>query len=463
MSLSVRDENAKALAKILGVDDQEAADLLDMTIVVSAALDEASQAVGRHVAALLERTVGAVDLAEGGKASVAVVVGNLASTAPWPVVRVGATHREVIVSCTSIPEHDDAVKIPEVILVIAACYASAMAVRLGLGCGFPLPYADTICLPVDRLLRGSDPTCTVDLGKLYVAGAGAIGNGLLWALARVKVCGELHMVDPKCVTAGNLSRCLWFEDADIGRPKAEALVERAQRSMPGAILVPRVGRLQDLQERSDGPWLERLVVAVDSRRARRRLQEELPREVFDASTTGIEEIVVHFNRAFTGGACLSCIYAEDLVELAHEKHVAAMLGISVDDVLWHYIDEDAARRIAARHPQLDAAQLVGTAYDTLFKTLCATGQLGLDEGRTILAPFSFVSGLAGAYLALELVIRSSGDVTRPFNYWRASPWTSPVFELQAVRPARANCETCGNAVIRDIVSRLWRWDGKAAS
>jgi hypothetical protein len=138
-----------------------------------------------------------------------------------------------------------------------------------------------------------------------------------------------------------------------------------------------------------------------------------------------------------------------------------MLGVDVAEVRNDYIDVDAARRIAARHPQLDSSALVGTAYDSLFKSLCATGQLGVEEGRTILAPFSFVSVLAGAYLALELVLRaSSEDVSRPFNYWRASPWTSPVFELKTLRPARPKCETCGNAVISETVKQLWGWGGE---
>jgi hypothetical protein len=463
VSLSAREENAKALAKLFGLDDDEAAALLKMTIRVRAGSDRASQATRQDIVDLLTRTVGRIVEAEGELANVEVVVGDAVPSEAARVVRVGVTDAEVVVSCDDVPEHDGEAAVPRIVLLIAACYAAGMAVRLGFARPFPLPYADTIRIPVDRLLRGREVGGPVNVGKLYVAGAGAIGNGFLRGLALFDLHGELHIVDPKRVTSGNLGRCVWFEDDDVSRPKAESLVARAQPSMPAAILVPRVGRLQDLQERSNGPWLERLVVAVDSRRARRGLQEELPRDVFDASTTGIEEVVFHFNQAPTEHACLSCIYVEDPVEEAHEKHVAAMLGIEVIDVREHYIGDEAARRMALRHPQLDPALLVGSAYDTLFKTLCATGQLGVDEGRTVLAPFSFVSVLAGAYLALELVLRaSSADVTYPFNYWRASPWTSPISELQSLRPARPKCETCGNEMIRATVNDLWRWGGKKA-
>lgn len=464
MSLSAQDENAKTLARLLGLDDDEAAQLLNMTIVVRAASDALSQAIRRHIVDLLKRTVGRVT--EDGTGDVEVAIGDIAPADSVRAVRIGVTPAEVTISCEVAPKHESEAGVPDILLLIGACYGAGMSVRLGLGRAFPLPHADTIRVPVDRFLRrGHDVVADpVQLGKVYVAGAGAIGNGLLQALGLLNVEGELHIVDPKNVTAGNLGRCLWFEEADIGRSKAEALVSRAQPSMPNVKLVPRVGRLQTLPERSAGRWLKRLVVAVDSRRARRRLQEELPGEVLDASTTGIEEVVVHFNEAKADGACLSCIYEEDRVEAAHEQHVAEMLGVDVADVREHFVGEDASRRMVERHPQLDASRLVGVAYDTLFKALCATGQLGVDEGRTVLAPFSFVSVLAGAFLALELVLRvAADDIVGSFNYWRASPWTSPVFELQALRTSRPTCETCGNALIGATVDRLWGFGGKKAS
>jgi hypothetical protein len=461
-----RAENAKTLGKLLGLDDEDAAGLLDMTIVVRAAPDAPSQAVRRHLVDLLIRTVGHVAEDAQGAVGAEILVGAVAPATWGPVVRVGVTAAEIVITCEKPVEHDPGASVPEILLLIGACYAAGMGTRLGIGQGFVLPYENTIHLPVDQLLRGGrdDLARPVQIGTVYLAGAGAIGNALLRALALVDVEGELHIVDPKRVTAGNLGRCLWFHEEDVGRGKAEALAARAQPRMPSVTLVPRAARVQDLPERSAGPWLRRLVVAVDSRRARRQLQEELPGEVFDASTTGIEEIVLHFNRAGSGAACLSCIYREDQIEAAHEQHVAAMLGVDLTDVREHYISNDAARRMANRHPQLEPACLVGTAYDSLFKSLCAIGELGVDEGRTVLAPFASVSGLAGAYLALELLLRAaSDDMTRPFNYWRASPWTSPVFELRACRPARENCETCADALIRGAIEQLWGRSGKKAT
>jgi hypothetical protein len=463
LTLTAHEENAKTLASVFGLNDEVAASLLDVTIVVTAAADLGARAVRRHVKALLSRTVTTVSDEPAPDAVVEVVIGDTSPRSGVRVVRVGVTPEKVVVSSVEEPAHEGQTSVPEVVLLIGACYAAATAVRLAVGSHFRLPFSDTIRLPVARLLRGYNGR-RVHVGRFYVAGAGAIGNGFLWALATMNVEGEALVVDPKNVSDGNLGRCLLFTDEDLGHPKAERLVARAQPLLPSLRLHHRVHTMQTVSERTRGAWLQRLVVAVDSRRARRRLQEELPREVFDASTTGIDEVVVHFNSAHDIGACLSCVYHEDAAEAAHEQHVADMLGVTLADVKEHYVSERAALRIAARYPALRREELTCKAYDTLFKTMCATGQLSADDGRTVLAPFAFVSVLAGAILALELVQRvSAREVAAPFNFWRLSPWTSPVFELQTNQGARLGCEACGNPTIRATVRRLWGADGQGTT
>lgn len=460
MKLTARDEHAKTLASMFGLDEDAAAALLDVAVLVTAAPDVGAQSVRHHLVAMLGRTVATVSAEHTSEPAVEVLIGNVVPRSSAPLVRVGITAEHVVVSSSDEPEHDGA-GVLEIILLVAACYAAAAAVRLAVGRHFTLPFHDVIRLPVRRFLRGYDGR-RVQLGEFFVAGAGAIGNGFLWALATMDIEGTALVVDPKNVTDGNLGRCLLFTEDDRDQPKAERLVARAQALLPRLQLHPRVHTLQTVPERVGGAWLRRLVVAVDSRRARRRLQEELPRDVFDASTTGIEEVVVHFNSANDHGACLSCVYHEDAAESAHEQHVAETLGVTLADVREQYVSVAAAERISARYPNLQPAELVGRAYDTLFKTMCATGQLTAADGRTVLAPFAFVSVLAGAILALELVQRTlvASGVATPFNVWRLSPWTAPVFELQTRHGPRAGCEACGNPVIQGTVRRLWGERGK---
>jgi hypothetical protein len=113
----------------------------------------------------------------------------------------------------------------------------------------------------------------------------------------------------------------------------------------------------------------------------------------------------------------------------------------------NFISPDAARTIAARYG-LDAKEILGCAYDSLFKQLCGQGELKVDA-RRVLAPFGFVSVLAGVLLAIEVVRRTyTGQTAAPFNYWRVSPWRSPVGRMRDLRAKRSGCEFCDNQLRR---------------
>jgi hypothetical protein len=290
-----------------------------------------------------------------------------------------------------------------------------------------------------------------------MAGAGAIGNGFLWAARHLDIRGQLDIVDDDRVSSGNLNRQIWFNADDIDLPKVDCLARRAQPLFRHLVLVPRQYRVQDLPEKSDRAWLRRLVVAVDSRRARRQLQNEFPREVFDASTTDIREVVVHHHAQPATRACLSCIYEPDDEELSREQHIAEHLGVSVGDVRSERISASVAQAIATRFPRLIPADLVGTAYDTLFKRLCAEGQLRTAAGRTIVAPFAFVSVLAGTLLALDVVRwLGQGNSARDFNYWRVSAWHAPLDRRRILRPRQPGCAFCGNPLLVKVNEAMWR-------
>lgn len=234
---------------------------------------------------------------------------------------------------------------------IATCYACAAILDCALDSELPFGLPDPLVLSFDAL--GVDPidlSNPIDIGHAYLAGAGAIGNGLLWAARHLDLRGRLEIVDDDHVDSGNLNRQVWFGTEDIDLKKVDRLVLRAQPFFPKLALIPRPQRLQDLSEKSAAPWLRRLIVAVDSRRARRQLQNEFPGEVFDASTTDIREVVVHYHRQPTTHACLSCIYEPDGEERSREQHIADHLGASVEAVRSERIGVAEATMIAARFP-----------------------------------------------------------------------------------------------------------------
>ena len=458
---AVRNKNARALASAVGILEAEQAEkLLDVSILLTVSPDDpVAVKLAEDVIALLSRTINQVAISGVASPTLEVVIGD---AEPCNVnvdairVTVSTTHATIGVALTN---QGPLAKVAPILRRMVACYVCAAAMKRVVP-QLKFPLIDPLTLPFDNF--GVDLTALnehIPLGKAYLAGAGAIGNAILWAMQELNVSGELHVVDFDHVEDGNLQRQIWFDESDLGKMKCECLAGKAQLHFPYLRLIPRKGELQRLPEKTNGAWLSKLIVAVDSRRARRRIQEDvLPGEVFDASTTDITEVVVHHHRQPTEYACLSCIYAEDTVEQEFEAHIANQLGIPTEKVRESVIDLEAAKAIILKYPRdiTSTDSIVGLAYDTMFKSLCGTGKLSHEQEKTTVTPFAFVSALAGVLLVLELVRRHTpGKHDRSFNYWKVSPWHSPFARNRKLRTSDPSCALCGNPMAKAVLIGLW--------
>lgn len=463
MNADQQTENLRMLAVVLGIADDEAASLLQASIQVTwLPADQAGAWLGEFTIALLERTfisVGTPSVPEQQAHyellinSATPLVGN--ACVLHAVISQRDFHCGLGMACGESPVQ--AGPVPRVLTLLCACFASAQLAHY------------TLALPAGRV---TDEGVYIDfarwpgvstqlwercanLGVFHLAGAGAVGNSFLYALRLLSVQGTLNIVDPKLVTGGIVNRCLWFEDGDIDESKAENLARKVQAALPQMVVKGFKGTIQQFRQGLNGEY-GCLIVGVDSRRARRQLQEEMPFEVFDASTTGIEEVVFHHNQQLSGRACLGCIYRETEGEHSFAEHVAQSLNVSLAEVSQGYISPAAAARIVERYPQLDAVHIVGLAFDSLFKSLCATQQLTTAEQKQVLAPFAFVSQLAGTVQAIEFFLRrldpARGEL---FNYWRVNPWRGVFNDLQQMRDALPNCQVCASPSYQTLAHELW--------
>lgn len=80
----------------------------------------------------------------------------------------------------------------------------------------------------------------------------------------------------------------------------------------------------------------------------------------------------------------------------------------------------------------------------------------MPTGEQVLAPFAFVSNLAGALLVLELARFESG---RRFqdgrNYLFISPWAPPYPYMRRTRPRIPTCDFCGRTTTREVLAEVW--------
>ena len=303
----------------------------------------------------------------------------------------------------------------------------------------------------------------VDAGNVHVAGIGAIGTAFLFALAaHGGMMGSFCLIDEDSVEDRNLDSYSLFKNEDRGKKKAvraKALLETLGRPRQFES-VPH--KLQDYvaQQSLLNPAfkIERLISAPDRRETRRQFQSLLPRQVWDAST-GPDDLVLHHNDFNSDLACMACVYNEVPDEDAHLRHVAGSLNLPIERVrAGQQITEGDAQRIRERYPQLANAELVGRAYDSVFKELCSSGQLRVED-ELVLTPFPFVSALAGVLLYFDLLQSLRPDAFRNhqnYNYLRLNPFFQPNPSYRMLRSAQTNCPVCKNPTIRRVFDRLWR-------
>lgn len=434
---SAAQQNAMMLASLLGVGEDEAAQQLERTVLLTAEPSWKADWAGEF-ARVLERTLHVET--ENDTCDLEVVIGNVAARSTARVVhadldaqRLSIGHEPRLLSGSQ----------PHSLYGAAAtCAVAAVAINSVIGSA-ALP---EVRLPI--LFKFADlgvPDGALDreivLEDAFMAGAGAVAHGFLNAARHLKLTGALTIVDPKTVKEGVLNRCLYLHPEDIGKDKACALVKRAQPDLGSLSLHADVRDLRDvLRGRTTPP--EMVMVTVDSRATRRAIQEECPHRVIDASTTDATGVIVHSNRLPTAHACLACIYSHVPEEHSRERAIAAGLGVDLDTVRGGFIDADAARTITTRYPQIDPDAITGTAFDSLFRQLCAQQALTTPEGRQVLAPFAFVSAWAGVLMAVELVRAVNGEEST--NYWRVDPWNAPIARGRVLREKLPDCIFCGN-------------------
>jgi len=351
-----------------------------------------------------------------------------------------------------------------VLALVTACYAAARATSVLLG---NVISASEMLEPFSILdfkagRTEFDWSRTVETGDVHLAGVGAVGTAFLFALAaHGEMKGAFRLIDEDCVEPRNLENYSLFGEEHLGKKKtAEAKILLEQLDLPAHFVsVPQ--KLQDHVNQQTilepGFKIEKLVSAPDRRDTRRQFQGLLPRQVWDAST-GPNDVVLHHNEFNPDLACLACIYNVVPDEDVHLRHVADVLNLPLERVrAGQQITANDAQRIRERYPQLANAELIGRAYDSVFKELCSSGQLRIED-EVVLTPFPFASALAGILLYFDFLQSLRPESFRryqKYNYLRLDPLQQPNPAYRLLRTARTDCPVCKKAAVRRVFDRLW--------
>jgi hypothetical protein len=448
--VSASQENAMMLASLLGIEEGEAAERLNRLIVITAPEDPAGRYWAAEIGALLERTVN-VSLAPDPEACVELVIAPAEARTEITKVYAAIDRDKAVVDLVPVIARGPAPH-PLFAAVAASPIAAAVLSQAIDSDGLPqmnLPVTiafSQLGIPHEALNE------KIDLTGSVLVGAGAVGHAFLRTLRYVDARGVLPIIDPKRVGDGNSNRCLYLTDDDIRKEKAAALALNAQPDFTAVEFKPFFEEFQSYVEREG--MQDTVIVTVDSRRVRRNIQLQAPGRVFDASTTDIRAVVVHSHEQPTECACLGCIYRHIPNENVREQAIADGLGIQLAMVKESLISPAAAALIAARSPGITASQIEGKAYDSLFKQLCGQQALKTPEGRQVLAPFAFVSGLAGALLVVEMLRFKAGLASS--NYWQVNPWGAPIALLRKTYPRADDCDFCSKPEFLKFAQEHWQ-------
>lgn len=204
---------------------------------------------------------------------------------------------------------------------VAACLAAAHLFRILL-----MPNAEPtvdieLTVPDGVRLPSNGADVEGDIGNLVLAGGGAIGNAVVWALARTEVVGSVGIVDYECVDLGNIQRYVLAERADEGEPKASGLAEMFGKKLKAR---PFETKLAEYLE-TNGHRVEHLLLALDSEKDRCAAQASLPFRIANAWTQPNDlGVSVH---DFLGGACVCCLYLPNSRQKNDDEIIAEAFGV----------------------------------------------------------------------------------------------------------------------------------------
>jgi molybdopterin/thiamine biosynthesis adenylyltransferase len=147
----------------------------------------------------------------------------------------------------------------------------------------------------------------IDLGKTLWVGAGGIGHSLTWTMQWMKIQGSITILDLEFIEISNLNRylCAFLGDLDGSKPGVLAnILNHATKLSASA----QNGKYEQLRDEAglDVSLFDHVISTVDTGISRIEMQSDLPRSIFNAGTNAWSFEASRHN--FMEDACLACLF-----------------------------------------------------------------------------------------------------------------------------------------------------------
>lgn len=324
----------------------------------------------------------------------------------------------------------------------------------------------------------------VDVGRVHLAGCGAIGQAAVATLRASGATGTLVAVDPEPIELSNLQRYVLTDDSSEG----DAKVEIVKRALAGAAL--NVETVEAHWTADLGTKATTVLAAVDSAKDRIALQASLPRSIYNAYT---DQLDLGWSRheAFGTTACLACLYWPVGPGKSRSVQIGEILGENPARITGYLVTgtpigeplpatiqpprgtppEDIQRwqatalsdDIALRGglPESKIAAWRSKAVDELHReAICGGAFVELSDlagaRRDVAVPLAHQSVLAGIMLAIQLITANSDALLdhRPKNNeGRVNVLKSPL--PNSTKRARTRGCLCSDADFMDQHRARW--------
>ncbi len=314
---------------------------------------------------------------------------------------------------------------------IAACLAAANIFRHVFT---TVPLDDDIAISVldlDPLAKEplNPKLDKIDLGQVSLIGAGAIGNGFIWAISRYPILsGQMNIIDHDNVDLFNIQRYVLTKRKDEGVSKVKMVAKLFARN-PNIQINKIAKKWEDFVScLPEDEWIfDSVVSALDTPGDRINLQASLPKWVVNA-WTGIGDIGVS-HHDFINHACMACLYMPTSKVINEDQLIAQALGLPEDSATLMEIrmkldtnapvDRGLLERIAAaKDVQIEKLlPYEGQPLRSLYSHgVCSGAVMELANGPVTAraeVPMPFQSAFAGILEAATLIAHAGGFMSVP--------------------------------------------------